>query len=175
MAMQGFKYTISWTNDFTEVDNQPAGFSDRSARTKATVTLDPKMIATRDSKESDYYFKPSTVIVIVKGAKTESWVLKDKKSDDLLKHEQIHYNISALGGRDLERKVLTLKDPAGQELINKKDALGKEIQTLIDKINKEYDEGINGTNHGAKSAEQAKWELHINNLMNKPEAELKGV
>ena len=53
MAMQGFKHTLSWANDFTEVDNAPEGFSDRSARTKANVTLDPKMIAKRNNKESD--------------------------------------------------------------------------------------------------------------------------
>ncbi len=175
MAMQGFKYTLSWGTDFSEVDNAPEGFSDRSARTKASVTLDPKMEARRDAGATDYYFTPSTVIVIVKTVKNESWVLKDLKSDKLLKHEQMHYNISALGGRDLERKLLALRNPSGQELMKKKEALGKETQALIDKVNKEYDEGLQGTSHGNKDAEQSKWEIHINNLMNKTDAELKGL
>jgi hypothetical protein len=175
MAITGFKYTLGWSTDFTELDNAPAGFSDRSARTKASVTLDPGLQAVRDSKESEYYFKPSTVTVIVKAAVAESWVVKDLKSDKLLKHEQIHYNISALGGRDLERKILTLRDKSGQELMNKKAALGKEIQDLIDSVNKDYDGGLQGTNHGKKDTEQAKWELHINGLMNQPNAELKSL
>ena len=173
MTMQGFKYTLSWGTDFTEVDNAPEGFSDRSARTKATANLDPKLTARRDSKDSDYYFVPDTVIVNVKAVKTESWVVKDLKSDKLLKHEQLHYNISALGGRDLERKILALRDPVGQKLIEKKEALGKEIQTLIDKVNKAYDDAGKGTNHGKKDTEQSTWEIHINSLMNNTAAELK--
>ncbi len=175
MAVEGMKYTLSWVNDFTDVDNAPAGFSNRSARTKASVTLDPKMIAMRDSKDSDYYFKPSTVKVIIKAVKPESWVVKEKKSDKLLKHEQLHYNISAIGGRELERKALALRDASGPALIQKKLDLGKEVQDLIDKVNKDYDEGMQGTNHGEKDAEQAKWEMHITSLMSKEDAELKGL
>ena len=171
--MQGFKYTLSWSTDFTEVDNAPAGFTDRSARTKANITLDPKMTARRDTKDSDYYFVPDTVIVNIKPVQTESWVVKDLKSDALLKHEQIHYNITALGGRDLERKLLALRDESGQELMKKKENLRKEIQDLIDKTNKDYDGGVQGTNHGKKDTEQSKWEIHINNLMNKADGELK--
>jgi HJR/Mrr/RecB family endonuclease len=175
MAVQGFTYKLSWGTDFNDVDSQPAGFTDRSARTKASVTLDPKMMAKRDSKESEYYFNPSTVIVSIKAVKAESWVLKEMKSDKLLKHEQMHYNISALGGRDLERKILALRDMSGQELMNKKAALGTEMQNLIDQVNKDYDADLLGTKHGTKDAEQSKWELHITNLMNKPDAELKSL
>lgn len=175
MAVQGMKYSLNWVTDFNEVDDAPAGFSNRSARTKASVTLDPKMIAMRDSKDTDYYFKPSTVIVIVKAVKPESWVIKEKESDKLLKHEQLHYNISAIAGRELERKALALRDATGPGLIQKKVDLGKEIQDLIDKVNKDYDEGMQGTDHGAKDAEQAKWEMHITSLMSKDDAELKGL
>lgn len=173
--MQGFKYTLSWDNDFTGVDNAPAGFSDRSARTKANVTLDPKMIAKRNAGEKEYYFQPDTVVVIVKTDKPNSWAVNDLKTDKLLAHEQLHYNIAALAGRDLERKILALRNTDGKALIAEKEALGKAVQTEIDNINKEYDEGMKGTDHGKKAAEQAKWELHINGLMSKPDGELKGI
>ena len=175
MAVQGFKYTLNWDNDFNTVETAPAGFTDRSARTKAAANLDLKLTARRDAGEKEYYFAPDTVNVIVKVAKAESWVVGDKKSDKLLKHEQLHYNISALGGRDLERKILELRDTDGKKLIAKKNTLGTEIQTLIDKINKDYDAENLGTNHGLKDAQQSNWELHINNLMNDTAAELKGI
>jgi hypothetical protein len=175
MAMQGFTYTLSWGTDFTEVDNQPAGFTDRSARTKANVTLDPGMQGKRDAGTSVYYFAPATVIVIIKASKADSWVLKDKKTDKLLKHEQMHYNISALGGRDLERKLIAIKESSAADLMAQKASLSTEIQALIDKTNKQYDDDLLGTKHGTKDAEQSKWELHISNLMNNPSAELKGI
>ena len=175
MAVQGFKYTLSWDNDFTTVETAPAGFTDRFARTKAAVDLDSKLSARRDAGEKEYYFSPDTVNVIVRAVKVESWVVGDKKSDKLLKHEQLHYNISALAGRDLERKVLALRDTDGKKLIAKKNTLGAETKTLIDKINKDYDEENLGTNHGLKDAQQSNWELHINNLMNDSAGELKGI
>lgn len=175
MAVQGFKYTVSWDTDFRGVDEAPAEFKDRSARTKASVTLDPAMQARRDKKDTDYYFVPATVNVIIKAVKAESWVLNDKKTDKLLKHEQMHYNISALGGRDLEKKVLELRDADGKKLMEKKATLGKEVQDLIDTVNKSYDAELLGTHHGQKDAEQSKWELHLTNLMNDPSGELKGI
>jgi hypothetical protein len=57
--------------------------------------------------------------------------------------------------------------------MKKKEDLGKEIQALIDKVNKAYDDDVKGTNHGKKDTEQSNWEIHINNLMNKSDAELK--
>ena len=53
--------------------------------------------------------------------------------------------------------------------------LQRKTQDLIEKVNKDYDEGMQGTNHGEKDAEQAKWEMHITSLMNKEDAELKGL
>ncbi len=175
MAIQGFTYTLSWANDFTEVDNAPEGFSDRSARTKANVTVDPKLIVKRDAGKTEYYLDPATLSVIVKTDKPNSWVVKDLKSDKLLKHEQLHYNIAALAGRDLERKLLALRNTDGKQLLKDKEDLGKAVQGEIDKINKEYDEGLQGTDHGKKDAEQTKWEVHITSLMNKSDAELKGI
>lgn len=175
MAVQGFKYSLSWETDFTEVDSAPAGFTDRSARTKASIALDPSLKGRKDASTSEYYFDESSIKVSVKAVKADSWVVKGLQSDKLLKHEQMHYNISALGGRDLERKLKNLRDATVNGLIKKKEDLGKEIQTLIDKVNKDYDDALLGTNHGMKATEQSKWELHLSNLMNSETAELKSL
>lgn len=175
MAITGFTYTLSWTNDFTEVDEAPEGFKDRDARTKANADLDPGLTGKRDAGKTEYYFDPASVKVVVKASKVESWVVKGQQSTSLLKHEQLHYNITALGGRDLERKILAIRANSREDLQKQKDDTKKEVQDNINKVNKDYDDPTNGTNHGKKAPEQSKWELHITNLMNKPDAELKGI
>ena len=55
-----------------------------------------------------FHFKPSSVFIQVSIDEVKSWVLRNSRSDELLQHEQVHYNISALAGRDLERRMLKL-------------------------------------------------------------------
>lgn len=108
--------------------------------------------------------------------KKDSWVLKGEKTDKLLKHEQLHYNISALGGRDLERGLKKLSAESPSELVQKIADFTQEIQSLVDKINEEYDNTkLWGTNHGRIKMHQDAWELHINKLKNDPNGELKSI
>jgi predicted secreted Zn-dependent protease len=88
----------------------------------------------------------------------------------------MHYNISALGGRDLERGLLALSASSTTELITKKEELSAKIQALIDKTNEEYDNRIMwGTDHGRIKLHQDLWEMHLAKLMNDPNGELKSV
>jgi hypothetical protein len=43
----------------------------------------------------------------------DSWVVRDRKSDSLLNHEQGHYDITALLWRDLATDLLALRAPTG--------------------------------------------------------------
>ena len=60
--------------------------------------------------------------------KSESWVLKNSKTEKLRKHEQLHYNISALGGRDLERGLKKLTAASPEELVSKRDKLQRKFK-----------------------------------------------
>ena len=108
--------------------------------------------------------------------KNNSWVLRGSKTEKLKKHEQIHYNISALAGRDLERDLKNLTADSPEELVSKRDALNSQMQTLVDDMNKEYDNTILwGTDHGRIELHQGIWELHISKLMNDDNARLESI
>jgi phosphoribosylformylglycinamidine (FGAM) synthase-like amidotransferase family enzyme len=49
---------------------------------------------------------------------TASWVVKGKKTAALLKHEQGHYDISALAARQFHDNALRLEADTAQELID---------------------------------------------------------
>lgn len=174
MALNGFKYKVKW-KDFTPRTSPPPG-EDHYAFTTAKAVTKGELKAYKNSDDGKYYIKSSSVVVEVKMVKSESWVLKDQQTDKLLKHEQLHYNISALGGRDLERGLLALSANSPAELLNKRDELAAKIQSLINKTNKEYDNNILwGTDHGRLELNQDIWEMYLSKLMNDPNGELKSI
>lgn len=175
MALKGFNYAIRWNSDFTTRTSPPSGKEDLIAFTEAPAGTS-KEIKAKKGDDGLYYVKESSVEVSIKMIKKDSWVLKDKKTDKLLKHEQLHYNISALGGRDLERGLKKLSAGSPSELVQKISDFTQKIQSLIDKINIEYDNTkLWGTNHGRIKLHQDAWELHINKLKNDPNGELKSI
>ena len=176
MSLHGFRHTLSWSNDFTQRNAPPPDKDDLAAFTVAPAGTFGGMEAIYDSDSELYSFKPSKVKVKIKMNKSESWVLKDSKTEKLKKHEQLHYNISALGGRDLERGLKKLTAASPEELVSKRDKFTAEIQSLIDAINDEYDNTILwGTDHGRIDLHQEVWELHIKKLMNDDNAKLESV
>lgn len=174
MSLHGFNYNVRWSKDFTTRSSPPAGQDDLLAFTvaKAGSTGNPQAY----KKGGKYYIKPSSIKVEIKMVKSESWVLSDSKTDKLKKHEQLHYNISALGGRDLERGLKNLSAGSVEDLLAEREKLTNKIQNLITSINKEYDKKkLWGTDHGRTELHQEFWEIHISKLMNDPNGELKSI
>lgn len=88
------------------------------------------------------------------------WVFKEPKQfqDDLLKHEQGHYDITALMARDLFIDIMQLK----AKTFASKKALDDAIQALgvtynPQPVHKKYD-AAGETNHSANDAQQKVWD-----------------
>jgi hypothetical protein len=114
-----------------------------------------------------------TFKVAVQMDTVSSWVVKDKESDNLLNHEQGHYNITALGARDYMNGALAFVFDTAKELVQALTNLEKNVQSLISSINKMYDDDPNcGTDHGSKADKQAQWDLRIKSQMNDPKGTL---
>ena len=174
MALSGFKYTISWTTDFDRVDKRKDPKLD--AFTVARFATGKNLMADVKSGDGLYRFQTSSIDIQIKMDKTESWVFKNAESDALLKHEQIHYNISALAGRDLERALKNLSGETVKALFDKAKDLLKNFQLAVDIVNIDYDDDkLRGTNHGNETTKQALWEIHINKLMNDPNEILRSI
>lgn len=176
MSVHGFRHTLSWSQDFTTRTEPPPDKDHLVAFTVAPAGTFGGMEIKYNSDSELYYFRPSKIKVRIKMNKSESWVLKDAKTEKLRKHEQIHYNISALGGRDLERGLKNLTAATPDELIWERDNFTAENQKLVNAINNEYDNTILwGTDHGRIDMHQEVWELHINKLMNDDNAKLESI
>ncbi len=176
MSLHGFRHTLSWSQDFTQYLSPPPDKEHLIAFTVALAGTFGGMEIKYDSDSELYSFKHSKIKVKIKMDKSSSWVLKDSKTDKLKKHEQLHYNISALAGRDFERDLKKLTAATPEELVSARDELNSQMQTLIDDMNKEYDNTILwGTDHGRIALHQEVWELHIGKLMNDDNARLESI
>jgi hypothetical protein len=174
MALSGFKYTISWSTDFDGLDSRRDPKID--AFTSAPFTTGKKLQEFKSSDDSLYRFQTDSIDIQIKMDNKKSWVFKNAESDSLLKHEQLHYNVSALAGRDLERGLKKLSAASAKDLYDQAKSLLSSLQTLVTQVNAEYDDNkLSGSNHGNDAGNQTKWEMHINKLMNDPNGELKGI
>ena len=89
----------------------------------------------------------------------ESWWNPDFKLDEVLEHEQLHFDICELFGRKLYKEVLELRDEAK---LNK-----RAIQRIQSKFEKQYadyqDLYDKETDHSTIGNEQRKWNRKVKN------------
>lgn len=94
-----------------------------------------------------------------------SWVHPEHKVDALLKHEQLHFDISELHARKLRKAMSTYKP--GQ-------SIRKDLKNLYTRIEKERVTMQNNfdreTNHSTNKVEEAKWQAFVKAELEKLEA-----
>jgi hypothetical protein len=111
--------------------------------------------------------------------RNKSWVRKAKKSADLLRHEQGHFNIEdvlvekgeteikavsagAVGTASHHKKKQAITDAEAQLFGTAPFTKHASMETVIGQAQHDYDEDpTTGTDHGTKAAEQAQWEADI--------------
>lgn len=93
---------------------------------------------------------------------TMSWSKKEKRSDYLLRHEQLHFDISELYARKLKKELEQFEFESSKNP-------SKEIEHIFERLNKErkemqkkYDQE---TDHSKNSASQLKWDKKISEAL----------
>ena len=104
-------------------------------------------------------FKKDTIVFIIKShfSKNESWVKKNKITSNLLKHEQLHFDITELFARKYRNKL--------KEHIFYSNTANKEYHQIYntnhDELNKYQDLYDAETNHSKNEQKQIEWENRI--------------
>ena len=83
----------------------------------------------------------------------KSWVKKGKETDELLKHEQGHFNVGLLFSQEVLKKIKTASFTRNN--------FAAELQKLVSEIFKKYnamnEQYDNETNHSMNKEAQARW------------------
>lgn len=170
MASQliGLFRTLSWSNFQRRHGAAPgAGEFAIGAETHANLNqnnITSKVESVPGSAPTRYRVKDDITITVTFGGDSwvEDWVMARDAAfrDNLLNHEQGHYNIAALTARDLFIELMQLKSQSFASNIDAQRAIaniwttgGGKAQAIQDL----YDEE-NQAHHGANAAGQARWD-----------------
>jgi hypothetical protein len=169
MSLTGLTKTLAWT-DYDKKDSSPQPPLDAFTFTGFKPTGTMKSEKTADNK---FKVNPNTLDVEIYFDKTKSWVVTGKEGDKLLKHEQGHYNITAIAGREFHDEALKLTAATEKDLFAAVTKLYQDTHATRSSLHKMYDEDPNcGTDHGVKKDKQSQWDLRITNTLNKADGRL---
>lgn len=146
MSLNGFDDTITWSN-FKTISTRPSGATE-DAKMHWLLGFDN----VKHPKGKGVSI--SSVDVYVKVYKEGSWVVESKKVDSLLAHEQGHYDIVAIEGRRLYRKLLSIKGKSVNDVQVQASDLHKKSAKNIEEVQIRYD---NQTGRSQNSSEQQRW------------------
>lgn len=150
MSLNGFDIRISWVQ-FREVSRRPVGVNE-----DAEITIEPYLsFRTRNNNGTVEIIEVNTTISV---SRSRSWVRTGCKTDWLLNHEQGHFDIAALGMRELYNSLLSVSGSSTSEFNRETTRIQSEVQRKIDEVDHLYD---TQTNHGMNSAEQTRWSSRI--------------
>jgi predicted secreted Zn-dependent protease len=91
----------------------------------------------------------------------KSWVVKGKKGIYLRRHEQGHYDIVAIGMREIYNKVCALNKTNCEEVNQEALRIQREVQQQTDAARQRYQ---TQTGYGANLAVQNNWETQIKTI-----------
>ena len=134
MPLNGFDHQISW-DEFPEVEVRPQGVSEDA---EVFVHTPQFGWSTQHRRGRGCRVSRITVTIAVNGQTT--WALKGKKSARLLAHEQGHYDISALGFREMYERIASLERRRCSAIERPARNIQRTVQRSIDRANERYDE-----------------------------------
>jgi hypothetical protein len=152
----GWPRNLTWS-DFPEVDSAPDG-SDENAQIHAEITQPSNVSVVNEHGQ----VRVSALTVNLSVARSDCWVVRSAKADDLLSHEQGHFDITGMMGRDLGAEIMAARASSTADLQTAVTAIIQRYRTLATSLNDRYDVE---TNHGRNRDAQARWDARIRSSM----------
>jgi hypothetical protein len=156
VKLTGWPRAIKW-GEFRDLDSRPSE-KDEDAQIHSEVQQPEKVDVTRDGGRFRISGYTATLVVVAE----DTWVVKDQKSDALLVHEQGHYDITGLIGRDMVADIGAVRASSTEDLQKQVSDIIAAANALGEKLTKLYDKkGSGGTNHSRDTDAQKKWNAHL--------------
>jgi hypothetical protein len=162
-TLQGVDRQLTWT-DFPRKNEAapPAGVVRVAAETFSGINFNRPGTQTSPGSVNPFFFPDSfTVTAQFQGPKSwvKSWVfgLNQAEQDDLLKHEQGHYSITALVARDFFEDLMVVQAtffPSAAAALSEFNRVKASSFDKVQTIQNLYDQE---TNHGQNADPQAQW------------------
>jgi Bacterial protein of unknown function (DUF922) len=156
---------LTW-NDFAKLNQSPAPGSTAEVAQTATDIV-PSGIATEPIVGSSSVRLKDTIEVRIEFKPKESWVFKwvftqqQSYQDDLLNHENGHYKIAALIGRDFFLALMKLKANTYANAAALRGDIDRAKKAIAEKAQPAQDKYDDDTKNGTDSGQQTLWDGYI--------------
>ena len=147
MALNNFDFQIQWSN-FVPQSDRPPGQTEYAQIHPDTTFTNFRM------GRSGRSVTIASVDITIRLILLDCWVVATRKTDELLKHEQGHYDIMAIGARAMYNRLLTLRENSVSDLQNFMNDIRENFRTNVRDVDSHYD---TATNHGIDTAMQQTW------------------
>lgn len=154
MSLSGFNHAIHWS-EFQPVDHHPPG-----TVKEAEVIIVTNIIWQTASQQSGDC-QVVNVNASIRVDHNKSWVLKGKKGIYLRHHEQGHYDIAAIGLREMYNKINVLIKTRCEDINQEAHRIQREVQQAIENTRQRYHIQ---TNQGSNQSVQKAWEAQIKSV-----------
>ena len=164
MAVTRWPRSLGWS-EFQEISSRPSGVNENAQIGVITDMPSSGIRVARDGRS----FKVEDIEIPLVVQSTETWVVTGTKTNDLLSHEQGHFDIAGLVAWELYRAILATRAPSVTALSERINAhverAGRKLHALSgsDGEDGKYDKE---TRHGLDAAEQKRWKDLISDAMN---------
>ena len=146
VTMTGFEYEVSW-GDFSRVAERPNQV-DEDAQVRARTRVN------YDSEGGGGNWRVTEARGNVAVNQADSWVVQGRETDALLRHEQGHFDITALGAREEENLVGAITGNSQNNIEAQRVQIRQQVQARVNNANVRYD---TRTDHSQNAAAQQRW------------------
>lgn len=154
LTMRDWPRAIAWS-EFRDVSERPEGETEYAQIHAEALQPDNVSVQRRGSN-----YGIGSISVRIRVDREQSWVVTARKSADLLSHEQGHFDIQGLMGRDMGNELIAIEASSTDELQRRVTEVIQRYATRGQELSDLYDEQ---TAHGVNRAEQTRWDDQIRN------------
>jgi hypothetical protein len=151
--LTGWPRSLTW-DDFPEISSRPAGESEDA---QIAVEMRPGRLA-YIQEDGEYRLGEMDFNTVIN--RNATWVVGSARTDELLAHEQGHYDIGGLCYRDMVAEIRGLRNARRRQLILDVRRIMEEHDQRADALSASYD-SQEQTDHGRNRSRQQAWEQQI--------------
>jgi hypothetical protein len=158
LTVSNWPRTLTW-EDFRNVAARPADAEgDENAQIHAEARQPERIAVVNEGGIR----RVTSLTVNIQTVRADTWVVTSAKTAELLSHEQSHYDIQGLMGRDMGNEILAARAPSAEALQEQVTAIIERYRERGRQLTRDYD---NETDHGRNRDAQHRWDQAIRTAM----------
>lgn len=154
LVVNGWPRALAW-DEFRELDARPTDAEgDENAQIHSDVNQPERVSVVREGGQR----RVSSLTVTISIISGDTWVVRSSKTAELLSHEQGHYDLTGLSGREMGNEILAARAGTLEDLQRQVTAIIERARARAQTWNARYDTETGG---GRNRDAQRRWDERI--------------